>query len=333
MIIVTGGNGFIGTHLIERLVSKGHQVLAVNGDHGTKNCPATWSISKKDFLEPLCCYTQENFFKKLAEKGVNPEYSIEAIVHLGACSDTTCDNWEYLSINNYEYSTLINDFCRWSHTPFIYASSAAVYGRVKNRESSDDTIPSHRLFPLNKYGWSKLLVDHYTESSCKINWPINFRWYGLRFFNVYGYHEEHKGRMASMVWKFMKQGLSKKPIMVFAEEVFRDFVYVEDVVDAIWYLVFNPLIESGIYNIGSGKATNVFDVANAVAKITDGKVNQMLFPPDLVGKYQYYTQANISKLHKQGFIKEPIPLEKSLAEMAKRFSEETSEEPNDGMER
>jgi len=324
MIIVTGGNGFIGTHLIERLISRGHQVLAVNGGHGTENCPATWSISKKDFLEPLCCHTQENFFKKLEEKGVKPEYCVEAIVHLGACSDTTCDNWEYLSINNYEYSTLIFDFCRWSHIPFVYASSAAVYGAIKNRESSDDTIPSSRLFPLNKYGWSKLLFDHYIESCCKRNWLINFRWYGLRFFNVYGYHEEHKGRMASMPWKFMRQGLSKKPISVFSEEVFRDFVYVEDVVDAIWYLIFNPVIESGIYNAGSGKATNVFEVANEVAKITGGEVNQILFPADLVGKYQYYTQANMSKLRKKGFTKEPTPLKEALTQMAKRFKESSN---------
>jgi len=324
MIIVTGGNGFIGTHLIERLTSRGHQVLAVNGEHGTKNCPAKWSIDKKDFLGPLCCYTQEKFFKELAEKGVKAEYSVEAIIHLGACSDTTCDNWDYLSVNNYEYSTLIFDFCRWSHIPFICASSAAVYGAIKNRESSDETIPSNRLFPLNKYGWSKLLVDHYMTTSFKTKWSADFRWYSLRFFNVFGYHEEHKGRMSSMPWKFMKQGLSKKPILVFSEEVFRDFVYVEDVVDAIWYLIFNPVVTSGIYNVGSGKATNVFEVADEVAKITEGKVNQMLFPPDLVGKYQYYTQANMSKLRTQGFIKEPTPLKEALDQMAKRFKESST---------
>lgn len=301
MFIVTGSNGFIGTHLTKRLSEQGHDVLGVTGDHGTEVNFCRWTITKKQFLSLLESRTQAEFLSVL-RLYVDPDSLafVKGIVHLGACSDTMCDDWQYLGTNNYEYSVKIFEFIRRISIPFIYASSASTYGSCKMWKPSKEEESLFTLWPLNKYGWSKLLFDQYINAICR-NENVGARWHGLRFFNVYGFHEKHKGHMSSMPYRFLKQGKENKTITIYDVEAYRDFVYVEDVVDVMWYLLFNPCVASGIYNVGSGKETNVRHVAKAAAEITGAKIIETIAPEKLLSQYQYFTQADIVKLRGQGF--------------------------------
>ena len=320
MIIVTGGDGFIGTHLVERLAEAGHKVLAVNGAHGTNCSPSTWSLPKNIFLSIMDVQTLEQFFS-LLRRYIQTTDDIEhvtSVIHLGACSDTLNDDWKYLGTNNYEYSTKVFQLCQQFDIPLIYASSAATYGRCKMWTSSKEEESLFTLEPLNKYGWSKLLFDQYVDA-VKNNVNIGSRWHGLRFFNVYGKHEAHKGRMSSMPWKFIQQGKEKKIITIYDVEAYRDFIYVEDVVDVIWYMIFNPCVKSGIYNVGSGTATNVKDVATIAAELTEASIIVAPTPEKLLAQYQYFTQADMLKLRGEGYLKKFTPVKKAMDEMCKQL--------------
>jgi len=321
MIIVTGGDGFIGTHLVERLAEAGHEVLAVNGNHGTDHIPVKWSLSKQNFRTIMDAQTQEEFFSLLRLYLFTKENLsfVTAIIHLGACSDTLCDSWDYLGINNYEYSTKVFQLCKRFSIPLVYASSAATYGRCKIWQASKEEESLFTLYPMNKYGWSKLLFDQYVDTISKNASTLNFRCHGLRFFNVYGYHEAHKGGMASMPWKFLNQGKLNKTITIYDVEAYRDFVYVEDVVDVIWYMMFNPCVKSGIYNVGSGIASNVRDVAKIASEMTRSTVVQAPAPPKLLEQYQYFTQADMAKLRGEGYQKKFCSIEEGMTQVKVRM--------------
>ena len=321
MIIVTGGDGFIGTHLVERLAEAGHKVLAVNGAHGTNCSPSTWSLPKNIFLSILDAQTLEQFFSLLRRylETTDDIEHVTSIIHLGACSDTLNDDWKYLGINNYKYSTEVFQLCKRFSIPLIYASSAATYGSCKMWQKSKEEESLFTLCPMNKYGLSKLLFDQYVDTISKNISTLNFRWHGLRFFNVYGYHEAHKDKMASMPWKFLNQGSYKKNIMIYDIDAYRDFVYVEDVVDVIWYLIFNPCVQSGIYNVGSGIATNVRDVAKIASEMTGSNVAQMLTPQKLLDQYQYFTQADIAKLRGEGYQKQFCSIKEGMEQLRLRM--------------
>ena len=258
MYIVTGGAGFIGSNLVQALADRGHDDIIVVDDleDGHKfvnfsDLPIADYLDKDDFLDRLA---NDKLFAK----------ATKAIFHQGACSETTEWDGRFMMKNNYGYSQTLLHHCLANKTPYIYASSAAVYGGSK--EFVEDPLFEH---PLNVYGYSKLQFDRYVR---RIAATPESQVVGLRYFNVYGPREQHKGSMASVAFHFNNQVLEEGEARLFAGtegygdgEQLRDFVYVEDVCNVNLWFLDNPAV-SGIYNTGSGRAQSFNDVANAVIK-------------------------------------------------------------------
>jgi ADP-L-glycero-D-manno-heptose 6-epimerase len=316
--IVTGAAGFIGANLVKALNARGiSDVIAVDdlthGDRFTNlvDCQIDDYLDKDEFIAAL---------GKGAFNG-----AVTAVLHQGACSDTTESNGRYMMQNNYRYSQQLLDFCAAQKTPFIYASSAAVYGdRTEFRESAECERP------LNVYGYSKFLFDQ-TVRRRKHNSQV----VGLRYFNVYGPREQHKGRMASVAYHFFNQYRGAGKVRLFEGsggyghgEQRRDFVSVEDVVKVNLYFLDNPS-RSGIYNCGTGAAQSFNDVAAAsinacrktrgeaplslTAMQTQGLIEYIPFPQDLKGKYQSYTQADLTALRAAGYLEKFLTVEQGVA--------------------
>ncbi|EIJ42994.1 ADP-L-glycero-D-manno-heptose-6-epimerase [Beggiatoa alba B18LD] len=294
MIIVTGGAGFIGSNLINTLNQRGYQEILVvdNLKNGEKfknlvDCQVSDFCDKKSFLERV-------------QNNVHLGNHIEAVFHLGACSSTTEWDGEYMMQNNFTYSKTLLHFCLAQQIPFIYASSASVYGggTVFKEEPSYES-------PLNVYGYSKFLFDHYVRARIK-NSPSQI--VGLRFFNVYGPKEQHKASMASVAYHLNNQLLSTGRVCLFEGcdgygngEQQRDFVYVGDVADVCaWFLENQD--KSGIFNVGTGRSQSFNAVAQAVlAWHGRGQLEYIPFPQHLRGRYQSFTQADISLLRNAGY--------------------------------
>ncbi len=296
MIIVTGGAGFIGSNIVKGLNKRGIKNIMVVDDlsDGTKftnlvECEIQDYLDKNEFLQRI--QKRDHFGQE-----------IEAIFHEGACSTTTEWDGRYMMQNNYEYSKEVLHYCLERGVNFLYASSAAVYG--------DGKIFKEELAfekPLNVYGYSKFLFDQYVR---RILGEAKSQIAGFRYFNVYGPHEQHKGSMASVAFH-LNQQLPKTGIVKLFEgcdgfgngEQRRDFVYVDDVVDVNLWFFDNPR-QSGIYNVGTGASQSFNDVANAViAWHKTGKLEYIPFPDHLKGRYQSFTQADISLLRKVGYEK------------------------------
>lgn len=289
MIIVTGGAGFIGSNLVLGLNKIGNNNILVvdNLADGTKfknlvDCKILDYQDKEDFLD---CVKNETLGKE----------KIEAIFHQGACSDTTEWDGAYMMRNNYEYSKKLFHYCLKKHIPFIYASSAAVYGNSKNFSEQPDNEK-----PLNIYGYSKLLFDQYVRRFLP---SPKSQAVGLRYFNVYGPREQHKDKMASVIWRANNQILQDGKIKLFSGcdgysdgEQLRDFVFVEDVVNTnIWF--WQKQGRSGIYNIGTGRADSFNTMARAIlAWHKHGEIEYIPFPEKLHNHYQSFTQADLSSL-------------------------------------
>lgn len=294
MIIVTGGAGFIGSNIVKALCARGETEVVVVDDltDGTKfrnlvNYPIADYIDKTQFLIQL-------------QQGCFNDGAIKAIFHQGACSATTEWDGRYMMDNNYEYSKTLLHYCLKHRAPFIYASSAAVYGL--NTDFSE--CPEYEA-PLNVYGYSKLLFDNYVRRHVS---DKNSQVVGLRYFNVYGPNEEHKGSMASVAYHLHQQLCSGDEVRLFQGlggygngEQQRDFVYIDDVVAVnLWFLE-HPKT-SGIYNVGTGQAQSFNDVANAVIGWHKrGRIDYIPFPEHLKNCYQSYTQADIQALRQVGY--------------------------------
>lgn len=294
MIIITGGAGFIGSNLVKTLNQRGFDDIIVvdNLSNGLKfknlvDCKIADFIDKAVFLEQL----QQGFFK---------HQHIRAIFHQGACSSTTEWDGRYMMSNNYEYSKELLFYCQQHAIPFIYASSAAVYG-------TDTTSKEELAFesPLNVYGYSKFQFDQY----CRRLWPtFSSQVVGLRYFNVYGPREAHKGNMASVAYHLHNQLKNGDSVKLFEGsdgyangEQRRDFVFVGDVVDVNLWFLDNPNV-SGIFNTGTGHSQTFNDVANAViAYHKRGTIQYIPFPDHLKGCYQSFTQANLDALRAAGY--------------------------------
>jgi ADP-L-glycero-D-manno-heptose 6-epimerase len=320
MIVVTGGAGFIGANLVKALNARGvRDVLVVdNLEKGDKfrnltDCEIADYLDKRDFLERLAC---KAFGRKL-----------KAVFHQGACSDTMEHNGAYMMRNNYEYSKQLLHYCQAQKIPYLYASSAAVYGA--GREFREDRACEA---PLNVYGYSKFLFDQYVR---RLIPKKTAQIVGLRYFNVYGPREAHKGRMASVAFHHFHQFLETGKVRLFEAshgygpgEQRRDFISVEDVVAVNLYFLDHPA-KNGIFNVGTGRAQSFNDVAAAVINSLrrhrgepplrldelqrQGLIEYIPFPEGLKEKYQAYTQADITLLRKAGYKRPFLTVEEGVA--------------------
>jgi ADP-L-glycero-D-manno-heptose 6-epimerase len=292
-MIVTGGAGFIGSNLVRALIDRGHDDVVVVDDledgHKFVNIA---KLGIADYLD------KDDFIERLATDAAFAS-GIQAIFHQGACSATTEWDGRYMMKNNYGYSQTLLHHCLEHKTPYIYASSAAVYGGSK--EFVEDPLFEG---PLNVYGYSKLQFDRYVR---RVAANPGSQVVGLRYFNVYGPREQHKGSMASVAFHFNNQILTDGEARLFEGtegygngEQLRDFVYVDDVCNVNLWFLDNPGV-SGIFNTGSGAAQSFNDVANAVIKWHgNGKIRYIPFPEHLKGAYQSFTQADLTQLRKAG---------------------------------
>ncbi|HIF53891.1 MAG: ADP-glyceromanno-heptose 6-epimerase [Methylococcales bacterium] len=293
MIIVTGGAGFIGSNLVQGLNRRGYDDILVVDN-------LTNGVKYKNLIDcQIADYQDKTEFLLKLEKGCYPAASIEAIFHQGACSTTTEWDGRYMMENNYEYSKTLFQFCQSHKIPLIYASSAAVYG-------SDNAFKEQLDYegPLNVYGYSKFQFDQYFR---RFQNKLTAQVVGLRYFNVYGPYEEHKGSMASVAFHLNNQIKASNVVRLFEGcdgyengEQKRDFIYVDDVVDINLWFLDNPQV-SGIYNTGTGRSQTFNDVANAVlAYHQQGQLEYIPFPEHLKGCYQSFTEANLEKLRAAG---------------------------------
>jgi ADP-L-glycero-D-manno-heptose 6-epimerase len=308
MIVVTGAAGFIGSQLIKKLNNEGfNSIIAVDkfdNDLKNKNLQNLTITEKVD---------RTNFFNWLDENAV----AVEFIFHIGARTDTTEFDWEILEELNLEYSKKVWLKCIDYQIPLVYASSAATYGLGELGYSDEDEQIIPDLKPLNPYGVSKNEFD---------KWALKqeqkpFFWAGLKFFNVYGPHENHKGRMASVIWHAYNQIKASGEMKLFRShnpdfkdgEQMRDFVYIEDVVNICYFLMHHRK-NSGIYNLGSGKARTFNDLAKAVFANLNSPVNITYIdtPEDIRDKYQYFTEAKMDKIKCIGYNKEFTTLEEGV---------------------
>ena len=319
-IIVTGAAGFIGSNIVKALNARGvSDIVAVdNLTKGDKfknlvDCEIAEYVDKKDFLEVV----------ESGELGGE----IEAVLHQGACSDTMETDGSYMMDNNYRYSLSLLEWCNEEAVPFIYASSAAVYGGGKVFAETRECEA-----PLNVYGYSKFLFDQAVRQQLA---DASAQIAGFRYFNVYGPRESHKGRMASVAWHFFNQYHANGKIKLFegsdgyaGGEQRRDFVSIEDVVKVNLHFLDNDNL-SGIFNLGSGRSQTFNEVAVAslnACRSRDGKsalsldemkaqglIEYVSFPDALKGKYQSYTQADLTNLRSAGYGDEFLTVEEGVS--------------------
>jgi ADP-L-glycero-D-manno-heptose 6-epimerase len=325
-IVVTGAAGFVGANLVRGLNERGEtDIIAVdnlaNADkfRNLRDCEIADYLDKDEFLARLAAGDFED--------------DLSAVLHQGACSDTMETDGRYMMRNNYRYSVSLLDHCQNNDIPFLYASSASVYGGgttfVEKRE--------HEA-PLNVYGYSKFLFDqHVRRVLPERTAPV----VGFRYFNVYGPREQHKGRMASVAFHFFNQYRADGRVRLFAGsggyaagEQRRDFVAVSDVVAVNLAFLDRPE-RSGIFNLGSGRAETFNEVAvtvvNACRKsageaplslselVREGAIEYVEFPPQLVGKYQSFTQADLSALRAAGYSAPMTSVAKGVADYVERL--------------
>lgn len=318
MYLVTGGAGFIGSNLVAALCARGAEVMVVDrlGD-GEK-----WrNLAKHPIAGLLPPEELEAFLS------ANPPLS--AVLHMGAISETTATDGDLVAATNITLPLRLWSACAERGIPFLYASSAATYGDG-SQGFDDDMSPEAlaRLRPLNLYGWSKLAFDRRVADLIARGRPAPPQWAGLRFFNVYGPNEYHKGRMASVAFRKFRQVMRGEPATLFRSdrpdvadgEQMRDFVHVDDCVAVMLWLLDNPQV-SGLFNVGSGRARSFLDLTRALFAAL-GREEDIRFvdmPPDLRGRYQYFTEAPLGRLRAAGYSGQMTPLEEGVRRYVQDF--------------
>ena len=314
MIVVTGAAGFIGSCLIGELNQKGLQEIIAVDEEERSDKKVNYSTKKiHQFIN------RNNFIEWLETNAANVDF----VFHIGARTDTTEKSVAIFNELNLNYSKSIWKICTLHEIPMVYASSAATYGLGENGyQDNHDTIPS--LKPLNPYGDSKQAFDCWVleQTECP---PF---WAGLKFFNVYGPNENHKGRMASVIFHTFHQIKEKGEMRLFRShnpnykngEQLRDFVYVKDVVNVCCFLM-HEMPKSGIYNLGSGKARTFMDLASLTFTSLGlaPKIDFVDTPEDIRSTYQYFTEADMSKLVGVGYSSPFHTLEEGISDYVKNY--------------
>lgn len=315
MIVVTGGAGFIGSALIWKLNEEGVKDILVVDDLDTSD---KWrNLVNRHFADYL---DHAEFLEKIKADALPG--NIDALVHMGACSATTERDSHYLMQNNYQYTRRLADWAISRKARFIYASSGATYGdgSLGYSDSDETTI---RLKPLNMYGYSKHLFDLWVLRSGAVNHLA-----GLKFFNVFGPNEYHKDEMRSVAHKAWGQIKAAGRVKLFKScspayrdgEQVRDFVYIKDVVEVIWWLLGRPQV-NGIYNLGTGRARTWKDLVQAVFAAMDRplQIEFIDMPENLRDRYQYRTEAAVEKLRHTGYAENFHSLEEGVRDYVRNY--------------
>jgi len=310
VIVVTGAAGFIGSCLVAELNARGRYDLILVDDLSGDDDPKKKNLLAKRYQR---YYDKAEYLKLLKRDSF--DFDVEHILHMGACSSTTLQDADYFEKNNYEYTCTVAQWALKNKARLIYASSAATYGNGELGYSDDESLIP-QLKPLNLYGESKQKFDVWA-----LNQGITGKMTGLKFFNVFGPNEYHKGDMRSVVSKTYDRVKNEGKISLFKSydpkykdgEQMRDFIYVKDAVDVVMFFMEHPSI-NGIFNLGTGKARTWNDLAFALfaAVGRQPQIDYMEMPAILRGRYQYFTQADMAKLRKAGYTKPFTSLEDAV---------------------
>ncbi|MEZ5854309.1 MAG: ADP-glyceromanno-heptose 6-epimerase [Hyphomicrobiaceae bacterium] len=324
MYLVTGGAGFIGSNVVAALARRGARVVVDD----TFGCEDKWrNVAKHDVYDFITPAELDGWLEANARS--SQRSAVEGVIHMGAISATTERDSDLIVASNFQLSCKLWQWCSRNEVPFIYASSAATYG--DGTEGFSDRFEAEVLgsqLPLNPYGWSKLAFDRRVYRDVNDGELAPPKWAGLRFFNVYGPNEYHKGSMRSVIAVNMPKLVAGDPMRLFRSyrndyrdgEQKRDFVYVKDCVSVILWMLDNQF-PSSIYNVGSGRARTWLDLGRAMMKA--GKIEERFefidMPETLRERYQYFTEANSEKLRRAGYQAAFYSLEDGVADYVENY--------------
>jgi ADP-L-glycero-D-manno-heptose 6-epimerase len=317
MILVTGGSGFIGSNLVSALAARGERVVIADwlgSDDKWRN------VAKSDFCELVAPEALDGWLAR-------PGTRLEAVVHLGAISATTETDADLIYDTNVRLSVRLWQWCADHGVPLVYASSAATYGDG-SAGFDDDMAALAALRPLNPYGWSKHFFDRFVAREVAAGRPQPPQWAGLKFFNVYGPNEYHKGSMQSVVAQKFPSVASGAAVTLFRSHhpdypdggQMRDFVYVDDCVEVMLWLLDHTGV-SGLFNLGTGTARSFADLANALARAAGvpPRIEFIPMPEALRGRYQYFTQARMERLRAAGYSRPFTTLEDGIGDYVSKY--------------
>jgi ADP-L-glycero-D-manno-heptose 6-epimerase len=319
MYVVTGGAGFIGSNIVAALAARGDEVVVSDWFRSDER----WRNLAKH--EVVALIAPEDLPAWLRQNGG----SVEAVIHMGAISATTETDVDLIVSNNVRTTLALLDWCTEAKVRFIYASSAATYGDGSGGfEDAFSVDALAALRPLNAYGWSKHLVDRRIARLAAQGRALPPQWVGLKFFNVYGPNEYHKGSMQSVIAKNYAQVRQGQPLRLFRSHVpqyadggqLRDFIYVRDCVEVILWLLGHDSI-SGMFNVGTGEARSWLDLATALFSAAEQPlvVEFIDMPPTLREKYQYFTEARMNRLRAVGYDRPFTSLEQGVADYVRNY--------------
>jgi ADP-L-glycero-D-manno-heptose 6-epimerase len=322
MLLVTGGAGFIGSNLVAALNDAGRADVAVCDVLGSDG---KWrNLAKRQLADVI---PPAELMHWLAGR------RLEAVIHLGAISETTATDGDLVIDTNFRLSLQLLDWCTANATPLIYASSASTYGDGAQGFADDGTVAAlQRLRPMNLYGWSKHLFDMAVVNRFETADKMPPQWAGLKFFNVFGPNEYHKGAMASVLARRFDDVKSGRPVQLFKShrdgiadgDQRRDFIYVDDVVRVMMWLLSRRSV-SGLFNVGSGAARSFRDLMLAAYAALGARPNieYIDMPEQIRGSYQYFTEASVDRLRAAGYNGGFTPLEDAVGAYVRGFLDQT----------